>query len=127
MFFSRDDSITIDGVTFEISNAIKVDTWTSKQLVVIDVFESFKDADTIEEENYMDLKKKLVNQLKAFEKQYQKHVKKTHPEVYHIILTAITPLMNLLESNYNFYKLEELKRKKAEIPPFRYKALEDKF
>ena len=127
MFFSRDDSITIDGVTFEISNAIKVDTWTSKTLVVNDVFEAIKEADSLEEENYIDLKKKLVNHLKAFEKQYQKHVKKTHPDVNTIIITAITPLMNLLESNYNFHKLEELMKKKIEIPPFRYKALEDKF
>ena len=35
--------------------------------------------------------------------------------------------MNLLESNYNFHKLEELIKKKVDIPSFRYNALEDKF
>lgn len=65
--------------------------------------------------------------MKNFEKQYAKHVKKTHPEVQDIITTAITPILNLLESNYNFHKIEELKKAGQEIPSFRFSALEDRF
>lgn len=127
IFFPREDTVTIDGKTYEIANAIKVDTWNSKSLVVNEVFEAFRSVDGMEEDNYLELKKKLIVQLKAFEKQYMKHVKKTHPDVNVIISSAINPLLDLLESNYNFYKLEELIRKKHDIPVFRYNALEDRF
>lgn len=127
MFFPRDDTVTIDGKTYEIANTIKVDTWNSKSLVVNDVFDVFRAVDDMEEENFQDLKKKLVNQLKLFDKQYLKHVKKTHPDVNIIVSSAITPLLDVLESNYNFHKLEELIKKKTEIPIFRFRALEDRF
>lgn len=127
MFFPREDTVTIDGVTHEILNAIKVDTWNSKCMIVNDVFEAFRSVDDMEEETFLDLKKKLINQLKTFDKQYVKHIKKTHPDVNSIVSDAITPLLELLESNYNFHKIEELMKKKHEIPSFRFKALEDKF
>lgn len=127
MFFPREDTVTIDGVTYEIPNAIKVDTWNSKSLVVNDVFEVFRSVDDIEEENHMDLKKKLITKLKEFDKQYLKHQKKTHPDVQNIISAAIQPILDVLESNYNFHKIEELKKKNHDIPSFRYDALEDMF
>ena len=127
MFFPREDTVTIDGVTHEIANAIKVDTWNSKSLVVNDVMENFRSVDDIEEENFMDLKKKLIAKLKEFDKQYMKHIKKTHPDVQAIIDIAIEPILNILDSNENFHKIEELIKKGHSIPDFRYNALEDKF
>lgn len=127
MFFPRVESVTIDGVKHEIPNHIRVDTWNSKSLIVAEVFPVFQEVEDMEKENFLETKKKLVTKLKEFDKQYVKHVKKTHPEVQEIITKAITPLLDLLESNYNFHKLEELKKTRDDIPRFRYTALEDKF
>jgi hypothetical protein len=127
MFFPREEAIVIDGVKYEIPNHIRVDTWNSKLLIVNEIFEAIKTVEELEKENYIDLKKKLIGKLKEFDKQYVKHIKKTHPEVQEIITSAITPLLELLESNYNFHKLEELMKTKEDIPSFRYNALEDQF
>lgn len=127
MFFPREDTVTIDGVTYEIANAIKVDTWNSKSLVVNEILEVFRAVDDIEEETFQDLKKKLIAKLKEFDKQYMKHVKKTHPDVQVIISSAIKPILDILESNYNFHKIEEMIKKGNDIPQFRYNALEDMF
>ena len=73
------------------------------------------------------LNKRLTTKLKEFDKTYMKHIKKTHPEVQEIISSAIDPVLNVQESNYNFHKLEELMKTQDDIPKFRYMALEDKF
>ena len=127
MWFPREEAITIDGVKYEIPNHIRVDTWNSKCLIVNDVFEAFKSLEDMEKEDYVETKKRLVGKLKEFDKQYVKHSKKTHPEVQDIITNAITPLLDGLESNYNFHKLEELIKTGEDIPKFRYSALEDRF
>lgn len=127
MFFPRVEAVTIDGVKYEIPNQIRVDTWNAKLLVVNDIFELFKSVDDMEKDNFLATKKNLITKLKEFDKTYLKHMKKTHPEVQDIITNAITPLLNLLESNYDFHKLEELIKSKEDIPSFRYNALEDKF
>lgn len=127
MFFPREEAVVIDGVKFEIPNHIRVDTWNSKLMICNDVFEIFKSLEDMEKEDYLETKKKLVGHLKNFEKQYAKHVKKTHPEVQDIITAAITPILDLLESNYNFHKIEELRKTGEEIPSFRFLALEDRF
>lgn len=127
MWFPREEAVTIDGVKYEIPNHIRVDTWNSKLLIVTELFEVIKAVDEMEKDDYLETKKKLISKLKDFDKQYMKHIKKTHPEVHDIVMNAITPLLNLLESNYNFHKLEELKKTNNEIPSFRYNALEDRF
>jgi uncharacterized short protein YbdD (DUF466 family) len=127
MFFPRVEAVTIDGVKYEIPNQIRVDTWNAKLLVVNELFELFKAVDDMEKDDFQATKKNLIGKLKEFDKTYIKHMKKTHPEVQEIITNAITPLLNLLESNYNFHKLEELIKTKEDIPSFRYNALEDKF
>lgn len=127
MWFPRQEAITIDGVKFEIPNHIRVDTWNSKLLIVNDVFESYKEIEGLSAEDFMESKKKLITHLKNFDKQYMKHIKKTHPEVQEIISTAVQPLLDVLESNYEFHKLEELMKTNTEIPKFRHNALEDKF
>lgn len=128
MFFPREDTVTIDGVTYEIANAIKVETWNSKGLIVNDIMPALNVIiEDMESANFMDYKKKLVTKLKEFDKQYMKHIKKTHPDVQEIISAAIQPMLDILESNYNFHKIEELIKKGHEIPSFRFEALEDKF
>lgn len=127
MFMPKDEKIIVDGVAYEISKAASRDSWNSKEKA-LELMMMLKSVDELTEENFMDEKKKLISKLKDFEKDYVRHSKKTHPEISSIIIEpAITPLMNLLESNYNFHKLEELIKKKHEIPNFRYSALEDKF
>lgn len=43
-----------------------------------------------------------------------------------IHMAAMKPLSDLLESNLNFYYLEQIKLKK-DVPAFRYDALEERF
>lgn len=126
MFFPRQEDVTIDGVKYEIPNHIRVETWNSK-LMVCELFNMFKEADELLKEDFLDKKKALIGKLKEFDKQYVKHCKKTHPEVQDIINSAIEPLLNVLESNFNFHKLEELMKTRDDIPSFRHKALEDQF
>jgi hypothetical protein len=127
MFLPKDEKIFVDGVTYEITKAASRDSWNSKEKV-LELMTMLRGIDDITSETFMDEKKKLIAKLKEFEKDYMRHSKKTHPEISSIIIEpAITPLMNLLESNYNFHKLEELIKKKHDIPDFRYNALEDKF
>ena len=127
MFFPREDTIVIDGVTHKIQNHIKVDTWNSKEMIITCVFEAFNSVHDVVKEDYIDTRKKLIGHLKSFEKQYMKHVKKTHPEVQEIIVSAITPFLDLLESNFNYHKIEELRKTGEDIPSFRFNALENKF
>lgn len=127
MFLPKDEKIPVDGVTYEITKAASRDSWNSKEKV-LEMMAMFKSVDDLSDENFMDEKKKLINKLKDFDKDYIRHMKKTHPEISEIIIEpAIGPLMNLLESNYNFHKLEELIKKKLDIPDFRFHALEDRF
>ena len=127
MFLPKDEKIPVDGVTYEITKAASRDSWNSKEKV-LELMMMLKSVDELTEETFMEEKKKLIAKLKEFDKDYVRHSKKTHPEINQIIIEpAITPLMNLLESNYNFHKWEELIKKKLEIPSFRYNALEDKF
>jgi hypothetical protein len=76
------------------------------------------------DENTLNAEKKgLVKLLKDFDKSYQKHSKAVHTEINGFIQHAFIPLIESLEANSEFDKLEEL-MKKEEIPDFRYKALE---
>lgn len=126
MFFPREENIEIDGMKYEIPNHIRVDTWNSK-LLIVEVFEIFKSLEEMEKDDYLEKKKGLTTKLKEFDKQYVKHCKKTHPEVQEIINSAIEPVLNVLESNYNFHKLEEMMKTHTDIPAFRVSALENKF
>jgi hypothetical protein len=91
------------------------------------VFDSFNSVNALVKENYIDTRKTLIGNLKSFEKKYMNHVKKTHPEVQEIIDSAITPFLDLLESNFNYHKIEELRKIGEDIPSFRFNALENKF
>lgn len=127
MFLPKDEKITVDGITYEISKAASRDSWNSKEKV-LELMVTLKGLEDLTEETFIEEKKKLISQLKEFDKDYMRHMKKTHPEISETIIEpAITPILNLLESNYNFHKLEELIKHKEEIPDFRFAALEEKF
>jgi hypothetical protein len=65
--------------------------------------------------------------LKEWDKLYVKHIKATYPDMSAIHATCMKPLTQLLDSNLNFHKLEEMQRRKEEVPYFRYLALESGF
>lgn len=55
-------------------------------------------------------------------------MKSTNPELSQIHTTAMQPLVNLLDSNFNFYNFLRLRETtNPELPDFRHKALEEKF
>ena len=56
-----------------------------------------------------------------------KHAKNTNPELALIHSTALAPLVNLMESNFNYYNFLNLKKTNPDLPDFRHKALEEKF
>lgn len=77
--------------------------------------------------NYQTLKKELVKMLKEWDKMYLNHVKKTYPEMNGLHMTCMKPLTQLIDSNVNFWRLEEMIKNKESVPEFRYKALEHEF
>ena len=132
MFFERpqEKEFTIDGITYEMTNESKTAFWNSK-LQLLDLLRQVKEIaesnSSIDENSYVAEKKALVNHLKAFEKNYNKHKTKTHVEFNGFIQKAFIPLVNILEANFEFHKIEELMKKDETIPDFRYNALEAEF
>ena len=62
-----------------------------------------------------------------WDKDYTKHKGKTHSELNGVIQKAFQPLIDVLESNFEFHKLELLIEAGQDIPAFRYDALEAEF
>lgn len=128
MFFEKCEKFTIDGVTFDITNATGVEIWNCKEKLV-EIFNYFEN-DSLEmnlsENTYQSWRKELIKLLKEFDKLYVKHIKSGYILQNEIHMTAMKPLVNLLESNENFHFLEEIEKKK-EVPKFRHEALETKF
>lgn len=71
--------------------------------------------------------KDLKNKLKEFEKLYVKHQKGTYSEMAIIHSTAMKPLMDLVIANLNLHNLENMIKKKKDVPEFRLQALEEEF
>jgi len=113
-----------------MTNGSKSAFWNSKGLM-LDLIRRAKEINeknsSIDENNYLAEKKGFMVELKKFDKDYIKHKKNVHPEINGFIQTAFIPLVNVLESNMEFHKLEKLIKNGAEIPDFRVKALEEKF
>jgi len=114
-------NFVIDGVEYEMTNGSKSAFWNTKGLMleIIRRVKEISDKNTsIDENNYLAEKKALFNDLKKFDKDYIKHKKNVHPEINGFIQKAFIPLVNVLESNMEFHKLEKLIAKGAEIPEF---------
>ena len=107
MFFVRDPTIKIDGVTYEVSNGATVDTWNCKTKLC-DLWQLLND-DTFENEividRYVAFKKEIIKELKDFDRKYVAHAKKINPEINKIHMQGMEPLTNLFESNKDFYDL----------------------
>ena len=78
-------------------------------------------------ETYQSWRKDLIKLLKEFDKLYTTHIKSGYPEMNAIHMNAMKPLVNLMESNLNFHNLEQIEKKRKDVPKFRHEALEVKF
>jgi len=130
MFFEKCEKFTIDGVTYDITNATGVEMWNCKEKMV-EIYNYF-DPDMMEmnlnENTYQSWRKEFIKLLKEFEKLYLKHIKSGYVEMNAIHMNAMKPLVNLMESNLNFHFFELLDKKSKEpLPRFRHDALETKF
>ena len=114
-------NFVIDGVMYEMTNGSKSAFWNSKGLM-LDLIRRAKEINeknsSIDENNYLAEKKAFMVELKKFDKDYIKHKKNVHPEIDGFIQTAFIPLVNVLESNMEFHKLEKLIKNGAEVPDF---------
>ena len=82
MFFLRKEQITIDGKTYDISNAAMFDHFKCKE-VICGIWmhtESEKLAE-LDKGTYQAWRKELVSKLKDWDKHYVKHAKSTNPEL----------------------------------------------
>jgi len=129
MFYEKCEKTTIDGVTYEISNTTQVEIWNCKSTMVEiwNIFDSGMLEMKLTAEEYIAWKKDLIKVLKEFDKLYLKHIKSGYIEMNNIHMAAMKPLTNLMESNLNFYFLENIEKKNPDVPKFRHEALETKF
>lgn len=130
-WFERPPELTfkIDGVTYEIGNQTKVDFWNHKENLyfLIEDLKVYHDSGMMNHETFANMKKEVMKKMKQFDKNYTKHKSKTYKELNEIIQRAFQPLVNVLNANLEFHKLEQLMLKDSEIPMFRHKALEHEF
>lgn len=128
MFLEKCEKKSIDGVTYEITNATQVEIWNCKSKIV-EIY-NYVDPGMMEmqltHETYVSWKKDLIKLLKEWDKLYVKHIKSGYVEMNGIHMAAMKPLTDLLESNLNLHYLEQIEKKK-EVPSFRHEALEEKF
>jgi hypothetical protein len=67
-------------------------------------------------ETYVTWRKELIKLLKEWDRLYLKHIKSGYVEMSAIHSKAMKPLTDLLESNLNFTFLENIKKKKKDVP-----------
>ena len=128
MFFQRKEELDIDGKKYVVSNAAYFDHFKCKELIV-NLWEQLMpdSTDGLDKSNFNGWKKDLQNKLKEFDKHYVKHAKNTNPELALIHAQALQPLVNLMESNFNYFNILRLRELDPDLPDFRIKALEEKF
>jgi len=128
MFFEQTEQYTIDGVTYNITPHSCREIWNCKEKLVeiCNVFDPGTMEMTLTEESYQSWRKDLIKLLKEWDKLYVTHIKSAFIEMNAIHMSAMKPLVNLMESNINFHFLEQIEKKK-EVPKFRHEALETKF
>lgn len=136
IFFTKNQEKTIDGTTFTVTNDTKVHIWNSKQAIAnIEIHldpEMFET--TLTPESLNTWRKDLIKLLKDFDKLYVQHIKPStkskqysHDEMAGYHKTAMTPLVELMDSNWNFKKHEIMMEKDKSLPVFRFNALEERF
>ena len=129
MFFKRTEVLEIDGTAYNFSNSAINDHFKCKELIV-SIWEHCKDDffKELDRDKFTSWRKELLNKLKDWDKAYLKHMKSTNPELSQIHTQAMLPLVNLMESNFNFYNFLRIRSTtQPDLPDFRHKALEEKF
>jgi len=131
MFFEKSETVTFDGHTYEVSPNARFETYNSKAAMV-DVFimldpENMDIALTFD--TYLSWKKDLLKACKEWDKYYVKHSsnKGTYAEINAIHESAMKPLIEVITSNLNLHRLENMMKAKMEVPKFRIEALEFEF
>ena len=110
MFFKRVEELDIDGKRYQVSNSAYFDHYKCKELIVVLWDHIKKDmTDSLDKSSFQGWKKDLSSKLKEWDKAYVKHAKNTNPELALIHTQALAPLVNLMESNFNFYNFHVLK------------------
>jgi hypothetical protein len=128
MFLEKCEKKTIDGVTYDITNATQVEIWNCRARLV-EIYNTLDPSMMdmqLTHETYITWKKDLIKIFKEWDKQYLKHIKSGYPEMNAIHMSAMKPLTDILESNLNLHYLELIMKKK-DVPAFRHEALEEKF
>lgn len=131
MYFERNEFIIIHGIRYDVSNSAQVDHYKCRE--TLQAIWNLADSEAIadyQKENYAQNKKELIRQLKEFDKLYVKHGKKggTNEELMNnVILARMKPLLDLMDSNLNYYKINLMIAAKKAVPDFRFVALREKF
>ena len=130
MVFKRlqTDEIDIDGVRYEVSNAVNQDHFDCKEkfMNIIRHIEQGWDGDYLTPDTLAAWKKELLSKLKEFERKYVKHCKATNPFLADIHKKSMQPVTDLMEASVNLQNFRILDAKKP-FPEFRKKALTEKF
>jgi len=127
-----DYMFSADGLEFELHKDC-VDIARDTRGAFVDVLNNLDTIRTVEETNFIQVKKDFVKKLTTFEKQYMNHVKKAHDYLMKEVLAVILqPLTDAIDTSMNLYYLENRaheKRKwfKDPAPEFRLKAVKQKF
>ena len=131
MFFEKSETVTFDGITYDVSPNARFETYNAK-VALVEVY-NYLEPDRMGQEmtfdTYTSWKKELNKACKEWDKFYVKHSSKkgTYEEINAIHENAMKPLMELVVSNLHFHRLEMMIKSKMEVPKFRYDALEFEF
>ena len=122
------DEIDIDGVRYEVPNAVNQDHFDCKEkfMNIIRHVETGCDGDYLTPDTLAAYKKEMVSKLKDFEKKYVKHAKQFNPQIADIHKKAMQPVVDLMESTWNLDNYKKLDRTRH-FPEFRGRALTEKF
>ena len=133
MFFVRispeQEGLRIDGTMYTISNAANVDNFNCKMHLWTGIWNPLSNdtIDNLSPDTYVAWRKELIANLKKWDQMYMKHAKSINPEMNIIHMSAMKPLVELWFANLNLYNINVMIKSGAEVPKFRFDALEEEF
>ena len=135
MYFERlekGNEFVIDGKLYPISNTANVENFNCRQALfeIHNLFDEGRMSMEVSPDNYLQWKKDLAKAFKAWDSNYNKHIKsKIYDEMQNIHTQAMKPLVDLIEANRNFTLIEKMRAntKDYNVPEFRFIALEEQF
>ena len=132
-------TIMLNNNKFEISASANTNHRNCRNCLILNIFDKIKQKALESEwtvDDYLGKKKEMVTALKEWDKLYNLHMKSINPELTMIIDINMKPLAALMKSNYDFYNINRMIEKEAElaqtveipveerIPRFRVEPLE---